>query len=115
VAALLVLAWIVLVAVAGSFTLAGKVLTRKRLTNARLAARAALERGESQEAVAEWLVTGTKLPSLATVRAMADSTGLAPAEALEVVRPHLSARALDVIDTMPTAKFDKIMRNLAAS
>jgi hypothetical protein len=93
----------------------GMARTRTRSARAALEARQALGRGESTDSVARSLATAAKLPSLAAVRAMADAAGMKPADAVAALRPHLTEHQLDVIDRMPTQRFNKAMRDLSSS
>jgi hypothetical protein len=72
-----------------------------------------LEVGELADDVARTLAREAKLPSLAAVRAMADAAGMPPTEALTALRPHLTDGQLDVIERMPTERFNRAMRELA--
>lgn len=102
---------------AGSLALmkGGMARTRRRTARAAASARNALDSGESRDDVARSLACDAKLPSLATVRAMADAAAISPEDALAAVRPHLTESQLDVIDRMPTERFNMAMRDLSSS
>jgi len=104
----------VLLAVSLTLMKGGMARARTRASRAASSARKELERGEPTDEVARTLAREARLPPLAAVRAMADAAEITPAEALAALRPHLTDRQVDVIDRMPTERFDRAMRDLSS-
>jgi hypothetical protein len=89
----------------------GEATTRKRSEAATSSALHALDHGESLDEVARVLARESRLPSLVAVRVMATVARISPEDALTAIRPYLTVRQLDVIDRMPTKRFNEATRH----
>lgn len=69
--------------------------------------------GASPEEVAAALVTTMGLRPGVAVRVLIGELQISPREAIEILRPHLTARQQDLFDRMPTSKLDALFREYA--
>ena len=81
---------------------------RSKLRRAIDAARSAIALGYSVDAVTELLLHHHKLPSMAVVRSVSSATGIAPADARDIVLRHVkSRRQREALARVPTTRFER--------